>query len=114
MPPKSISPLQNFKVTDITHHRNGIMGRPFDSVRFSFEAADVFYPNMLAIVPEYSPVQDVECYVVDMNNPAECWRGDNFVDLVRTAIKAAEDIHRRPTRVVAAEKKPTTTKKKRR
>lgn len=90
--------IKDFQVTDITTHRNGIAGRGFYSVRFSFcegftsekIACSTVRTNMLAIMP-HSANQDVgvECFVIDMNEPTKCWRGDNFAPLIWDAIRAA-------------------------
>ncbi len=87
-------PLTEFRVTDVTSHRNGVGGRPFHSVRFSYTAGDFtppkFYPNMLAVVPNM-PVTDfdkglTECFVMDLNNPGERFRGECFMHYVLKAI----------------------------
>jgi hypothetical protein len=88
----------DFNVTKVQHQRNGISGRPFHHVFFSYEEkGGAFHPNMLAIVPDKQDGAKpdlCECYVVDLNAPEECWRGDNFHDPVMDAIdnhRKAED-----------------------
>jgi hypothetical protein len=80
--------IKDFKVTDITSHRNGISGRPFWSVRFSFsDGGNAFRPNMLAVTPrEPNKEHGVEVFVVDLNHPSECWRGDDFAQHVNRAL----------------------------
>lgn len=84
--------ITDFRVTDISSQRNGIAGRPFHAVRFSCTLTDFnpprFMPNMLAIVPSDPRREDGdhEFYVVDLNDPKECWRGDNFAELLMQAI----------------------------
>ena len=82
--------IKDFRVTDCTYHRNGVGGRPFWVVRFSCIFTDFspnrFMPNMLAIVPSL-PHTDVECSVLDLNDPTQKWRGDHFAPLVKAAIE---------------------------
>lgn len=89
--------IKQFKVTDVKWHRNGVAGRSFYSVRFSYTEDDRFMPNMLAIVPGDAKVEgaDTECFVLDMNSLTECFRGDNFVKLVWDAINKDPDTRTR-------------------
>jgi hypothetical protein len=87
-----IKGINDFRVTDVTSHRNGVSGRAFYSVRFSYvdEAnGDRFMSNMLAVVP--MDAKDGECFVLDLNAPTECWRGDNFSESVGYAIQVHQD-----------------------
>lgn len=81
--------IRDFKVTDVTYHRNGICGRPFHSVRFSYTEDGRFMPNMLATVPAEATDHPGgrECFVIDLANPTACWRGDAFAELVHSAVK---------------------------
>lgn len=87
--------MKNFKVTDITSHRNGVGGRSFYSVRFSYNNEGQFMPNMVAVMPEdvidHKSRNNEECFVLDLNNPTSNWRGDDFASDVRTAIKTHND-----------------------
>lgn len=88
--PKSYGCVEDFKTIQVNHQRNGISGVPFTSVQFSYqERGGRFHPAMLAIVPDGANLKggDVNCYVVDMADTSECWRGDNFVEPVMDAIK---------------------------
>jgi hypothetical protein len=92
--PKSYGTILDFKVINTNHQRNGISGVPFTSVEFSYqERGGSFHPRMLAVVPDDANFEggDVNVYVVDMEDTTQCWRGDNFSDAVRDALKA----HRR-------------------
>lgn len=84
------SSLKNFKVTDVIFHRNGVGGRSFYNVRFSFTQDEHFMPNMLAITPCDAKLgnEDVECFVINVSDPTSCWRGAHFVDDVNAAVKA--------------------------
>src|SRR5579859_5011521 len=89
--PKNYGTILDFKSIQVNHQRNGISGVPFHSVQFSYqERGGRFHPAMLAIVPDDANLKggDVNCYVVDMADTSECWRGDNFVEAVMDAIKA--------------------------
>ena len=91
--PKSYGTIENFKSIQVNHQRNGISGVPFTSVQFSYqERGGAFHPAMLAIVPDDANLKggDINCYVVDMADTSESWRGDNFVEAVRDAIKEHE------------------------
>lgn len=77
--------MKGFKVTDVTHHRNGIGGRPFWSVRFSFDNEGRFHPNMVAIIPSDEAARG-ECFVLDLNDPTSNWRGDHFEKDVKHAV----------------------------
>lgn len=80
--------IKQFRATDVKSHRNGIAGRAFYSVRFSYTEEERFMPNMLAIMPYSAKVSgpDTECFVLNMNDPSESWRGDCFAQLVWDAI----------------------------
>jgi hypothetical protein len=89
--PKSYGTILDFKSIQVNHQRNGIAGVSFTSVQFSYqEKGGRFHPAMLAIVPDDANLKggDINCYVVDMSDTSECWRGDNFVEPVMDAIKA--------------------------
>jgi hypothetical protein len=92
--------IKSFRVTDVQYHRNGICGRSFHSVRFSFESEGTFYPNMIATMPYNAIVNadlrsdGVECFVVNMNDPSDCMRGDDFAKQVHEAIL----LHQRESR----------------
>lgn len=93
--PARLRGIEDFRVTDITTHRNGIGGRRFYGVRFSCTLQGVFKPNMLAVVPktalEGAPASDgLECYVIDLNGPTENMRGDSFMPLIRSAVASYE------------------------
>lgn len=82
---------QGFKVTDVNFQRNGVSGRGFYVVRFSFTNTPAydgkFYPNMMAVMPDEATTENgIECYVIDLNDPTSGWRGDYFSELVRAAI----------------------------
>lgn len=86
--------IQNFRVTDTTFHRNGISGRSFWTVRFSYDEEGTFYPNMMAVMPSQPNEQfrcGKECFVVDLNNPTNNWRGDYFFELVKDTIAKRTD-----------------------
>lgn len=80
--------MKNFKVTDVTYHRNGVCGKGFYSVRFSYQD-DTFMPNMVAVMP--SEAVDAknceECFILNLNDPTSNWRGDQFASDVRAAVK---------------------------
>jgi len=79
--------MKNFKIADITYHRNGVGGQSFNSVRFSFSNDSKFYPNMLAIVPATEKPKCSECYVVNIDSPTENWRGENFFPEINASLK---------------------------
>jgi hypothetical protein len=91
--------IKDFKATQVTYNRNGISGRPFYSVVFSYVdcsyADEPLKPNMLAIVPDEG--SEEECFVVDMNDPSQCWRGVDFLAAVTAAIKEADWASWKPT-----------------
>ena len=74
--------MLNIKVTRTEFQRNGISGRSFYSVYFSFDTRS----NMMAVMPA-NPKMDcgVECYVIDLDAPEESWRGDDFAPEIKTA-----------------------------
>lgn len=78
--------IKKFKPYDVQYHRNGVGGRGFYTVRFSFENEGKFEPNMLATVP--SNAEPGECFVISVNDPTSKWRGDRFE---RDAKRAIED-----------------------
>lgn len=82
--------IKGFTAKQVTWHRNGISGRSFWSVAFSYVEGETLKANMLATVPVDGVASgpDVECYVVDMDDTSMCWRGDSFVGPVFAAIKA--------------------------
>lgn len=85
----------NAKVTikSITHQRNGISGRSFRHVVFSFEADGRTHPNMLAILALVGDKTCFdECYVVDMDNFNESWRGDWFYPRLEKAIAECKSL----------------------
>jgi hypothetical protein len=89
---KDYGSIIGFKAIAVNHQRNGISGVPFHSVEFSYTDKGEngrFHPKMLAIVPDDANFEggDVNVYVVDMFDTSECWRGDNFSEAVRDAIK---------------------------
>jgi hypothetical protein len=94
--------MKDFKVTNVTYHRNGICGRQFHSVRFSYDNEGTPMDNMLAVFPVNARVAEgsVECYVIDLNNPTRNWRGDNFVHPVAAAVADFEA--KGPERLAAA------------
>lgn len=84
--------MNGFYAHRIKHHRNGIGGRSFWAVYFSVNLTDYnphkYMANMLAIVPYDDngfPVQ-TETYILDLHDADECWRGENFFELVSEAI----------------------------
>lgn len=79
--------VQGFKVSEITYHRNGISGRAFHSVRFTFDH-DGRVMKMTAVLPLEAKHDggDVECFVLSEENPTANFRGDNFIGLVRDAV----------------------------
>jgi len=85
--------IKDFKVTDVTYHRNGICGRQFYSVRFSFDNDERIMDNMLAVVPHAAckSGDGAECFVIDMNNPTSYWRGDDFNDQICAAVAEYEE-----------------------
>ena len=87
--PRVLSGLNDFRVTDVTSHRNGVSGRRFHSVRFSYfdVGSSKFMPNMLAVIPQDAAMgEDTECFVIDLNDPTSNWRGDNYARHVKAAI----------------------------
>ena len=75
----------------VQHHRNGISGRSFTAITFTFVDEDRFYSGKLtAIIPDkdnYSK-HDVECFVIHIEKPELCYRGDNFNDIMHEIIKS--------------------------
>jgi hypothetical protein len=94
--------IKDFSATQVTYNRNGISGRPFYSVVFSYVEGETLKSNMLAVVPDEGT--DEECFVVDMNDPSQCWRGVDFLEYVAAAIKEADWASWKPTTAW----KPTT------
>jgi hypothetical protein len=95
MAKRSQARITGFRATDVVHHRNGVCGRSFTTVRFSFEDEGTLRPNMMAVFPVDAQTQPglgdgTECYVIDLNDPSNCMRGDNFLDDVQEAIKVHE------------------------
>jgi len=87
----SLNRIQGFQVQRVIFHRNGISGQPFHSVYFTFDF-EGSWPQMVAIVPNDSNGNaGIECFVINLNDPTSCWRGDNFARLVWGAIARAED-----------------------
>jgi hypothetical protein len=91
--------IKDFRATQVTYNRNGISGRPFYSVAFSYVdcsyADEPLKAHMLAVVPDEG--SDEECFVVDMNDPSQCWRGVDFLADVTAAIKEADWASWKPT-----------------
>jgi hypothetical protein len=78
--------IEDFKATQVVYNRNGISGRPFWSVTFSCREESMFKPNMLAVIPHEG--KEDECYVIDMNDVEDNWRGPHFFADVINAIDA--------------------------
>lgn len=72
-------------VNQIKHHRNGVGGRPFHRVDFTYLDGDGGVWELSAIVPE-NPRRG-ECFVVSPSDPELCWRGDNFMECMVAAIE---------------------------
>lgn len=84
------------KISDLSidRHRNGISGRSFFAIQFSYDDGEgTVRPRMLAVVPNDDiKVGAVECYVIDLNDPAMCWRGDQMHDLIKGEIRKLMDV----------------------
>ena len=95
--PKPISGIANFKAHKVTHHRNGICGRAFYTVEFSYDDENFDpprrMPNMVAVKPvvERADSPGVECYVLNLNDASDARRGDNFMLFVAEAIQRHQD-----------------------
>lgn len=86
--------INGFQAHAVKYHRNGIGGRSFWTVYFSCMLTDFtpakFMPNMMAVLPADSRdlvTAQAETFVVDLNDRTECWRGENFFELVHRAIE---------------------------
>ena|ERR1700758_2976122 len=87
--------ISGFHASKVVFHRNGICGRSFYTVSFSYVEDDVHRSNMLAVFPVDAQTQPglgqgTECYVIDLKDPSNCMRGDNFVGDVERAIALHE------------------------
>ena len=81
------------KVTQISHHRNGISGAPFYAVLFESTSGEKFVatvfdePYSVAVlrVPDLSDIDKGVTFGINS------WRGDNYEPELRSAIKKWED-----------------------
>jgi hypothetical protein len=80
--------IRDFTATKVTRHRNGISGTGFYSVEFCCVIDGMAYPRMLAVIPDGGNAHgpDVGCFVVDMTDTTQNWRGASFVLDVQVAI----------------------------
>ena len=78
--------IKDFRAHKVVYNRNGIMGKAFWSVAFSFDNEGTFCPNMLAIFPYGGSIEGIS--VVDLNDLTQNWRGANFFEDVGDAICA--------------------------
>ena len=63
----------------IVHHRNGIAGEPFYTVNFKDRETRQF---LIAVVTGTKG----GCHVINPEDTAECFRGDNYEKQIRDAI----------------------------
>jgi hypothetical protein len=75
---------RNFKVQSVRHCRNGIIGRGFHEVRFSFTFEGREHSNAIAIVPDDMP--EGNCYVIETDDSEQGWQGEYFEHQVCQAI----------------------------
>lgn len=88
---KNLSGIGDFRATQVTYNRNGVSGQPFWSVAFQFTSDGALYTNMLAVIPiddNADTYDETKTFVVDMNDPSECWRGTSFFALAMRAVDA--------------------------
>jgi hypothetical protein len=84
--------IDHFSAYKISYHRNGIAGRPFYQVLFSYHdggfSPPVIRTQMMAIVPVGANLKggNQECYVTDLTDTSEHWRGDCFAPFLLKAI----------------------------
>ena len=83
-------------VQSVEYQRNGISGRPFHMIRFSFDDPEGgHYKNMIAIMPYeardwYSSSEGAECFVLNADDLTSHWRGDSFFDECLKAVEKHE------------------------
>lgn len=80
----SIGRTESVVVKQVTSHRNGITGRPFDTVSFTYEDGSRQW-ELVGVLPRNG--QPDECFVIEPSNPDSSWRGDNFYAPLLRAIK---------------------------
>lgn len=95
------------EVHRVRFHRNGVGGAPFYLVEFTDQDGDGFPVRLIASVwveggespdrvarfaPAGDPDPDFDLLVsvVDIDNPAACWRGDVYADVLLDAIREAD------------------------
>jgi hypothetical protein len=74
---------EQLEILSINYHRNGVCGAGFHSVAFNFRDEDGRYRKMVATVFE----EKGYCSVIEIEDFANCWRGDVFEPLLRKAIR---------------------------
>jgi hypothetical protein len=73
----------NIEVAAIYFHRNGICGTPFYAVDFYFIDEEDTKHFLTATLFEGKG----NCAVLTRGDSSYCWRGDNFEDALREAVK---------------------------
>ena len=73
--------MPNITTGTISHHRNGVMGEPFYTVQFKDRETKEY---LIAIVTGVKG----GCHVINPEDPAVNYRGDNYEKDVRNAIVA--------------------------
>ena len=71
----------NITIVEKTHQRNGISGKDFMQIKFTYSAKNE--PNgviLIAIIPVQNngEIDPTECFVVNPLNFDESYRGDSF------------------------------------
>jgi len=72
------------EVESIKSHPNGVAGEPFRVVWFKLADGGMIRPRMMAVVFEL----DYCVAVLDLDDPDDCWRGDEFELPLRRAVAA--------------------------
>lgn len=85
--------IRCYKVQQTRRHRNGMTGRVFYEVRFSFvDWEGVLRSDMIGIVPQDSKSGD--CYIIEASNPESGWCCEYFEpQLRRTVADYIQELH---------------------
>lgn len=80
----------------VNYHRNGISGEGFYAIHFVWQDMDEPYCSgslIATVVPHPENAKDKlkcngKCFVVNITNPEQCYRGDNFEPTMRKILEA--------------------------
>ena len=89
--------IKEFETRKVQSHRNGISGRPFYAIYFSYRDGQNdhrLFANMMAVIPcDSDELKAEEVCVVDLNDIESCFRGTYFYyDIVKAIEKYRVDL----------------------